>query len=218
MSRDPRPTPLLELQSSDPFMSEEEREVLRQQKEALDRLLDDSQLAKYKIEILFGKGFAPSKPSAGVVSFWESGSKFHGGGDTIMHICPGKHLGKNNCEAFIGDEHHGYGNLICPECHSVWEGEQVIGQLLFRLTAAGWASVVLRYYMKLKMRADIYVKYHSEDIRNAAAREQAQQRMGEDLQAARRKRYPRIYPLRNIIKDTNAGADLERRFLAFLSA
>jgi hypothetical protein len=207
-----------DLAPTNPFMSEEEKQALEQKKTALDKLLEDNNLAKYKIEIMFGKGYAPSKPSHGAVSFWESGSKFHGGGDTIMHMCPGKDLKVSNCEGFIPDGSHGYGFLVCPSCHHPWEGEQVSGQILCRLTAQGWAKLVLKYFMRLEMKADIYVKYHPEDIRSAAAIEQSKQHMGEILLGARRSRRPRIYPLKNIIKDTSAGADLEGRFLAFLRA
>lgn len=207
-----------ELAPSNPFMTVEEREVVEQKKAALDKLLDDNDLARYKIEILFGRGFSTIKPSHGGVSFWESGSKFHGGGDTIMHLCPGKDLGLSDCEGFIPDASHGYGFLVCPSCHHTWEGKQVGGQILARLTVQGWAKLVLKYFMKLEMKADIYVKYHPSDIRSAAAIEQSKQHMGDILQNARKSRRPRIYPLKNIIKDTNAGADLEGRFLAFLRA
>lgn len=217
-----RPTHILEIASSDPFMSEEERGVLEQKKQALDKLLSDEGLAKYKIEIMFAKGFAPSKPSAGGMSFWESGSKFHGGGDTVMHICPdgniNKRTGKEGCGALIPDASHGYDFLVCPNCHQLWDGVDVYGQILARLDARGWAKLVLKYFHKMEMRADIYVKYHPEDIRSAIAREQARQRMGENLDVVRSKRVPRIYPLKNIIKDVSAGAELETRFLAFLKA
>lgn len=207
-----------DLAPSNPFMTVEEREVIEQKKKALDKLLEEKDLAKYKIEILFGKGFSTVKPSHGGVSFWESGAKLHGGGDAIMHLCPGKDLKINDCESFIPDSSHGYGFLVCPSCHRTWEGEQVSGQILARLTVQDWAKLVLKYFKKLEMRADIYVKYHPDDIRSAAAIEQAKQHMGDILLGARRSRKPRIYPLKNIIKDTNAGADLEGRFLAFLRA
>jgi len=206
------------LAPSNPFMTAEERSAFEQKKLALDKLFDDNNIAKYKIEVLFGKGFSTHKPSVGIMSFWESGSKFHGGGDTIMHICPGKELKKNNCEAFIHDSSHGYGFLVCSDCGEAWNGEQVYGQVAFRLTVKDWALVVLKYYRKLGMKADVYVKYHPDDIRSAAAREQASQHMGELLAGARRSRRPRIYPLKNIIKDTSTGSDLLGRLEAFLRA
>jgi hypothetical protein len=205
-----RTTPLLEIASSDPFMSEEEKEILSKQKKAYDALLNQAGLAKYKIELLVGKDWAPSKPCPGALSFWESGSKFHGGGDTIMHICPG-------CEAFIPDAQHGYGYLICPKCHKLWKGEQVSGQILARLDAKGWTQAILKFLYRLELNADIRIKYHPEDIRSAAIKEQ-QVQQGEALDRVRRNRAVRVYPLRNIIKDTSAGATLESRILAFVKA
>lgn len=213
-----KPTALLDLESSNPFLSAEEKEIIEAKKKALDEMLDLKGLARYKIEIMLGKGYAPSKPSAGIMSFWESGTKLHGGGDTIMHICPGKERKVSDCEAFISDAGHGYGFLVCGSCGRGWEGEEVYGQVGFRLTAQNWAKAVLKYYMRLDMNADIVVKYHYEDIRNAALLEQERQRGGEVLAGARQRRVPRIYPLKNIIKDTSAGADLEGRFFAFMRA
>lgn len=216
---DPKPVRAIpDLAPSNPFMNEEEKRAVEQKKRALDKLLEEKNLAKYKIEILFAPGFSTIKPAAGMMSFWESGSKLHGGGDTILHLCPGKDLKKNNCDAFIPDASHGYGYLACPSCGEVWNGDQVYGQVAFRLNMQNWAKVVLKYYMKLEMKADIYVKHHPKDIRNAAHQEQTRQRGGELLLDNRSNRKPRIYPLANIIKDTSAGADLEKRFLAFLRA
>ncbi len=209
---------IADLAPSNPFMTAEEAEAVEKKKAALDKLLEDKDLAKYKIEILFGRGFSLRKPSHGGVSFWESGNKLHGGGDTILHMCPGKSLGINDCEAFIPDASHGYGFLVCPRCSKTWEGEQVHGQVLARLHIQDWAKLVVKYFRKLEMRADIYVKYHPDDIRSAAILEQEKQHMGDLLMGARKSRKPRIYPLKNIIKDMNAGADLEDRLLAFLRA
>jgi hypothetical protein len=207
-----------ELAVSNPFLSEEEKKAVLEKQAVLDELLDQHGLAKYKIEILFGKGFAPSKPSVGAVSFWESGSKFHGGGDTILHMCPGKAKQINDCDAFIPDPSHGYGFLVCPSCHTTWKGEDVWGQILARLTVQGWAELVLKYFMKLEMKADIVIKYHPDDLRNAAMKEQEKQRLGQDLDRVRTRRVARVYPLRNIIKDTSAGAELINRFTAFIRA
>ena len=219
----PKPVRALpDLAPSNPFLTKEQREEeevkVEAKRRALDKLLEREGLATYKIEILFGSGFSTVRPTHGIISFWESGTKFDGGGDTIMHICPGKELKGNGCDAFIHDTSHGYGFLVCPKCGEAWNGDQVYGQIGFRLGIKDWARVVLRFYQKLDMKADIYVKYHPSDIRSAAAQEQARQHMGEVLLKARRSRRPRIYPLKNIIKDTSAGADILTRFEAFLRA
>jgi hypothetical protein len=126
-----------------------------------------------------------------------------------MHICPG-------CDVFIKDSGHGYGYLICPQCHKLWKGEDVSGQIVARLDAIGWTKAIHKFMLRLDMNADIRIKYHPDDIRSAAQREQQQNRGGEDLDRARQRRAVRVYPLRNIIKDTSAGASLESRILAFV--
>jgi len=199
----------VEIASSNPFMTKEEKEVLEKKKAAYDKLLKTERLARYKIELMVGKDWAPSKPSPGALSFWESGNKFHGGGDTIMHICP-------NCNSFIKDSGHGYGYLICPSCHKLWKGEDVSGQIVARLDAIGWTKAIMKHLIRLEMDADIRIKYHPDDIRSAALKEQQSERRGEDLARVRRRRAVRVYPLRNIIKDTSAGASLESRILAFV--
>lgn len=219
------PTPSAEVAFIDDLfttMTDAEKDALEKKKAALDKLLAPESIGRYKIEILLGKDFAPSKPSAGAMSFWESGNKLHGGGDSILYFCPGRRLKRNDCEAAIPEG--SFSNdvnedlLICPKCFSKWEAVEVVGQICARLDYKGWAALVLKYYLRLDMRADIYVKYHPEDIRSAAHKEQQKQRMGEDLERVRNKRAVRIYPLANIIKDTSAGADLEGRFQAFLRA
>ena len=198
------------------LLSDEDIQVLKDTEENRDKQLADSGLAKFKLEVLFSKNFSLNAPNAGMLSFWESGTKLHGGGDTIMHICPGKKLKKSDCEAFIPDTSHGLGFLICPHCHTQWEGEDVFGQLLFKLPLPKWAEVLHRYYLKLGGNVDLVMKYYPGSIREASGKEQINELRGEELGKVRGKRVRKVYPLANIIKDTSAGADLERRILDFL--
>jgi hypothetical protein len=107
---------------------------------------------------------------------------------------------------------------MCRECEMMWDEKKVIGEKLFKLTPKNWAHVILRYYVLLNHRADIYVKYHPTDIRYKTAMEMARDRGGEELLKARGTRGLHIYPLANIIKDVSAGADLYKRFLAFITS
>lgn len=201
-----------------PSLSEEDKYALKMRMEALDKLLDDKKLAKYKIEVFFtekrtGRGHYP-----GAISLWESGTKFHGGGDTKLYECPGKFLKINDCTGFIPDASNGYGFLVCPSCQKVWQGEQVIGERLARLDSRHWAELILRFFVRLGHNCDIYLKYPKSDLRRATEMEQQRQLMGEQLHKVRSRREPHLYPLRNIVKDTSAGADLLGRIYAFLTA
>ena len=74
--------------------------------------------------------------------------------------------------------------------------------------------------MKMGGRADIYVKYGRMSIRDAQTKEIEKKLQGELLNKARsvEQRSLYIYPLKNIIRDTSNGADLQSRILAFLNA
>lgn len=201
-----------------PRLTAEEEETLKRRMAAMDKLLAEQGLAKYKLEIMFEQKHSTTKPTFGLISFWQSGAKLHGGGDTKMYICPGKDLGKNTCEGFIPDSSTGYGFLACPHCKEVWKGDQVAGEVGFRLTIQNWVTVLVRYFSRLEGNCDLYAKYPVADVRHIARLEQEKQLMGEKLGKARRELQKVIYPLRNILKDTANGADLQTRFHAFLKA
>jgi len=199
-------------------LSEDEQAAIEGRKKALDKIFQEAGKARYKVELLLGHRRAAYGPSPGCLTFWESGSKLHGGGDAMMHLCPGKHLNKNDCSAFIGSEGHVLGNLVCSACGQVWPGEQGIGQLLFVLTTQNWATVLLKYYHQLGCNADLVLKYHPQSLVRATTKEREHFKGGELMNGVRGKRITSIYPLANIIKDTSAGADLYGRILAFLRA
>jgi hypothetical protein len=199
-------------------MSDEEVEVLKNKQLAVDKLLADYGAAKYKVEIMFSRDYSMQRPSVGVITFWESGAKLHGGGDSSLYLCPGKTLKRNECTKFIPYQAQGMGILICPHCHVQWKGEEAIGQLLFRLSIQKWAEVLLYYYHSLECNVDLVMKYYPGSLISATEKEQNKQQFGEQFGKVRGKRAKRVYPLSHIIKDTSSGADLYGRFLAFLKA
>lgn len=200
-----------------PELSEEEKHELQKKMEAMDKILAQNKQAKYKIELFFGRARSLHTPVPGAVSFWESGTKFHGGGDTKVYFCPGKLIGKNDCQNIIPFAFNAYGFLVCPSCKETWKGNQVIGEVLGRHTMKDWAELLFRYFVRLQYNCDIYLKHSPDDIRSVALREQEKQKGGELLTKARN-RARHMYPLNNIIRDTAAGADLLGRIYAFLTA
>lgn len=210
------PTPIDELDV--PRLNEEQQAELKKRLADADKLLEDKQLAKYKLELMFGPNRSAAGPTIGILSFWESGAKLHGGGDTKLYMCGGKPSGKNECEAFIPDASTGYGFLVCPECGSVWKGPEVTGEIIANLTMQNWAHVVHKYFVRLGHNADIYVRHAKEELRKKAQLEQEFDKGGELLDRARSKRVKYIYPLKNIIRDTANGADLLTQFYKLLKA
>jgi len=201
-----------------PKLSEEEELSLKKRMAAMDKLLEEKGLAKYKLEIMFERKRSIVAPTFGIMSFWESGTKLHGGGDTRVYICAGKAQKKSDCEAFIPDASTGYGHLVCPECRTVWQGPEVTGEIGARLTMQNWAVLLHKYFMRMGGNADIYMKYPKHDIRVLASVEQQKQLGGEELAKLRRDQQRCIYPLKNILKDVSSGADLLTKFYAFLKA
>jgi hypothetical protein len=208
-----------ELFSQATAISPAEADSIKKRQEAIDKLLSEKGLAKYKLELLFTGARSVHKPFPGIVTWWESGSKFHGGGDSKLYQCPGKHLG-GDCESFIPDSANGLNYIVCPACGRMWKNEQVIGEVYYNMPMQKWADVVTTWFQKLQMNADIRIKYARDDIREAARLEQDRQLHGDILEQVRSedRRSVSVYPLANIIKDTSNGADLRERILAYLRA
>ena len=201
-------------------LSPEEQAVFEKKLEAFQKLIlhKDPLKAKYKIEVLFGKARSTRRPTPGVITFWENGTKFNGGGDVKIYMCPGKYLGVNDCEGFIPDASNTMGKLVCHHCGTVWKAEQAVGEVFLNLGMRKWAEVIYRHFRLLEYHCDIYLKHAPEDIRSQALAQadKATFRGSEAMDRLRAKRARHIYPLRNILKDTSAGADLLGRLYSFL--
>jgi hypothetical protein len=74
------------------------------------------------------------------------------------------------------------------------------------------AKELTKIFHSLGGNADVYLKFHKTDVRYLAL----ERDKGPDV--ARRLKGLAIYPLRNILKDTAAGADLTSRFKAFITS
>jgi len=194
-------------------MSAEEQHAVKEKMAALDAFFSKRIDAQYKVELQFGKERSTWKPFPGAMSLYLSGSKLNGGADEKLYLCP-----RDDCSGVIYPKERLGPSVMCRSCEMMWNESKLIGELLFRLTPQDWATVILRCFMRLENRADIYVKYHPTDIRYQTEMEIAKKRGGEAVNKARSNRALHIYPLANIIKDTSNGADLHKRILAFITA
>ncbi len=196
---------------------DEELEVKRRM-EVLRKLLDEGKKATYKIDLFLVGKRSLWQPVKGIVSFWESGRRFHGGGDVKVYICPARRLGRSDCESLIPDYSRVSNQLYCPKCQSAWKEKEVIGEVLANSTPRNWAVLILKYFQKMDHDADIYLKYSADHLQSTSMLEQVKQMHGDQLNRLRSRRELAIYPLANIIKDVSAGADLLSRFSAFLTS
>lgn len=191
-----------------------EQEALRRKQAAIDKFFADKIVAKYKIEVQFGKGRSMNRPFPGSLHAYRSGSALSGGGDEILYPCP-----DNKCPGYIEPEHVVPQFAFCPTCQRRWSRIQDMNEgRLFRLTHQKWAEVILREFARLGHNADVYLKSHPEDIRDKSLLEQMKQRKGEEYMKAYKERVYVMYPLERIVKDAHAGKDLYKLFLALVTA
>jgi hypothetical protein len=202
----------------------EELNQAKERDDLLDKMLSNEGLAKYKLEIVFSHKRTARGATGGTVSWWESGTHLNGDGDSKMYLCDNadplsKNAGKG-CGGFIPDSANGLVHVVCPRCHILWKPEEMVGEIYYNMSMEKWADVLFSWYRRMDYRADIYLKYGRMSIRDAQRKEAERGLQGELLNKARsaEQRKPAIYPLKNIIKDTNNGADLRGRILAFIKA
>ncbi len=195
--------------------------------------------AKFKIEVSFGKDRTPTGQPRGnvaVVSLYESGKRFDGGGDVMAYWCdrvddgsqvaqfsPGRKRAQLGCRKVITEEFITHAAVptkdgqmasikraVCPFCMRKWDASQITGQVYGRWTSATLARVLSDMWVRLDGDADIYLKYHYSDIR-CRTMERTQ-----GTAAARAHRGAVIYPLQNILVDTAGGASIESRLKVFV--
>lgn len=167
--------------------------------------------AKYKIEVMFEEGRTIAGPNLCGIQLWESGLKFHGGGDQLMYWCMDTDSNQGCKRPFSGDFIVGP-VANCPNCGMTISMDRAASMQVVRLPTKALAEKVEKMFRSLKDNADIYVKFHKTDV-HYLAMEKAKGR-----ETAKRLKGMHIYPLKNIIKDTASGADLVGRIHAFLTA
>lgn len=177
--------------------------------------------AKYKIEIRYvtenrggtKHGRTTHGPNLVGVMIWESGKRFHGGGDDKMYWCKDNRQDHDEgCWAPITSDHIRGGIAVCPNCNQAINANLLTDIRIFRSSTQALASAIETIFRQLGSNADIYCKYDKDDIR---FQNMVKERGWE---TANRLRGCHIYTLKAIIKDTSNGADLNKRIFAFLTS
>lgn len=175
--------------------------------------LDDKSFAKYKIEIMFGPKRTVTGPNTYVMQVFESGKRFHGGGDELAYWCKDVRDGHDEgCWGVIIGDWIRNGMAMCPNCDSVINADFLTGQRFGKVMTKSLAEHTAKIWRQLGCSADIYCKFDRDDIRIKIMEEKV------GAEEAHRLRGLFIYPLPNILKDTAAGASVEARFEAFFKA
>lgn len=166
--------------------------------------------ATYKIEITFGEARKLRGSSVVSVVVWESGNKFHGGGDTSMFWClnPDTASDQTGCGGIIPANCVTKIVATCPHCKHTVNREMLPTMRVGRFSMKNLSIELANLYRHLNADTDIYMKVHtSEGDRYKKAKVEGSQR-------------PKavMYLSEAIIRDTLSGADLAGRIEAFLTA
>jgi hypothetical protein len=167
--------------------------------------------ARHKIEVFFGKDRKPLGPNVVQLQFFQSGMKLHGGGDDLMFMCRNE-SGTQGCGAFITSDQVRGGVAICPNCQKAIRGDATAERLIANISTKKLATELAKFWHQLGCDADIYCKYDPTDIRYQVMVEKLGTKKAKQLRGMH------IYTLKSILADTNAGASLENRLFAFLTA
>ncbi len=200
----------------------------------LKTILDGDIRAKHKIQVNFGPGRSALKDFKAIVTLWESGKFFHGGGDGQIYSCLDHRVFNNNSTTApsalpimrrMSKERTdwGCGHPIsgadikgpiarCPGCKNYIQVPYLTGQLPFNGSVVELAELTTLIFHKLNDDADIYCKYDKTDIRYEM------QKAKDGLEKAHQLRGLFIYPLFRIMQDISSGSSLEARFKAFFLA
>jgi hypothetical protein len=182
--------------------------------EELTKTLEGKIRAKWRIEIIFLKNRSSKEPTPYGCKVWEAGAALNGDGDVGAFWCLDSRPESNEgCRGIIPADCVRGGVAICPHCHKALNADLLTDETGGRVYMDKLAAYLADLFRnRLNSNADIYLKYHREDIRYIAMMK------AKGPAAAARFKGLHIYPLDRIMKDISTGADLTRRIKAFLTS
>lgn len=190
------------------------RQAERPTDEQLTKTLEGKVRAKWRIEITFLKNRSLTRPTPYGCKIWEAGAALNGDGDVGAFWCLNSDPDSNDgCRGIIPADCVRGGVAICPHCKRAINAEMLTdetGGNVYMDALAAYISDLFR--RRLGSNADIYIKYHREDIRYIAMMK------AKGPAAAQKYKGMHIYPLDRILKDISSGADLTKRIKAFLTS
>lgn len=196
--------------------------------------------AAYKIDVIFSRKRSSLShvPSACVVTIWESGRHFHGGGDQKMFWC-----GYSDCQMPISSDTFLPAHVVCTKCmrenfrdpiskqqhieyldregqprNNIEKLPMIVGEKFAKLTPPNLAFLLHKTWHQLDRNADIRLIYSAHEIRFDPKHDGIKTKVVDQLERSRRCREPVIYTVAAIRKDLSAGADLIKRLIALVTA
>ena len=203
-----------------PGLSEHDMRLVEKRKEEIQRQRASVIKAMFKIELMFGGARSAHKPFVGAISLWLAGSALSGDGDEKVYWCPIDRCSKVIHPQFmepIGEDERGE-LVVCPACGTKLYRPQLVGECVAVNTYQNWAIALENAWRRVGGDADVVLKYNRHDVRGYSKLTGRRGLGGEELIKLHQAQLMLRYPLKNIIKDTQNGANLRERFLAFLKA
>lgn len=181
--------------------------------EEIEKGLGGELVARWKIELTFIKNRTSTGLNAVGIQVWESGKHFHGGGDALAFFCEDAREGHaDGCGAIIPQDNVRNGVAYCSACKKAINASYLANIHQGIVYIDSLAKEVAKLFRRLGSNADIFIKFHKEDIRYMTMMR------AKGPEYAAKYKGMHIYPLKNIVKDTANGADLVGRIKAFLLA
>lgn len=196
--------------------------------------------AAYKIDVIFSskRSSLMHVPSVCLLTIWESGRHFHGGGDQKMFWC-----GYPDCQMPISSDMFLPAHVVCPKCnrenfrspdakqeHIAYVDREnqprnnidklpcIVGEKVGNLSPPNLARLLFKTWHQLGGDADIRLIYSANEIRFDPLHDGIKTKVIDQLDRTRRCREPVIYTVAAIRKDLAAGADLIKRLIALVTA
>lgn len=166
--------------------------------------------AKYLLELYFDGKFSANS-SKGVVSIWMRSPA----GLVKMYQCP-------DCMAFVDVNQLGdIGQLVyCRNCNNAHTSNRLIGEMLYVMSAAKWATRLADYLVKLQMDVDIALvrERRMTSIIEAEHLSRESTLAGEKALESARDREKALYTRKALENDIKNGRSIEDAIKSFLLA
>ena len=198
------------------LISDTNMEILRQAPDiprAENPLHTPRERATSKVELNIMPRGGKSTQIVGRIAIMRSGSSTSGDMDEACFTCP-------RCKQLILPEYVQADLFSCPSCKLTADSENISEASVFVLTTENLAQLVMRYWLATGGDADIYLKRYKHSMQAAVTslKEKDWRGYATKRRLAKEQKEVVIYPLKNLMRDNLSGADMGRRFLAFLKS
>tara|TARA_Y100000310_G_C20621018_1_gene783287 strand:+ start:1062 stop:1622 length:561 start_codon:yes stop_codon:yes gene_type:complete len=182
-----------------------------------------SHKARYKIELDIRHVPGPLKLISGRIKVMEKSGET-GNNEMPCFRCPRdvpKGMRKG-CGGLINHRHTTTGYFSCPHCGLSGDVMYISEGAAYKATEKRVADLIQEYFNLVGGDADIYMKRYKASIK--AIKEAGQDTTMRDTQREALMRQSKeeiekvVYPFDRLMKDSLGGADMKKRFLAFLRA